>query len=212
MLNSITTYLGPLVSVAVGWFLHELSDTIKVRREDRRAVGEVLAELLEIRHQWRSLPAYIAEVKRLFALPPEADAFIRITIDQVLSPMLSKMEERYNEAIDSIKGRLPLLAFELRGKDALRQTFDQLRSLAASDAAATAALPTVESALTREALPLLEELLLKLAWIHGLGTWLKLRRRLREKEKEIDGDVRKVLDAVLKAAGVSPPSTTPQSS
>jgi len=96
MLSSITTYLGPLVSVAVGWFLHELSDTIKVRREDRRAVGNVLAELLEIRHQWRSLPACIAEVKRLFALPAEADVIIRTTIDQMLSPMLSRMEERYN--------------------------------------------------------------------------------------------------------------------
>src|SRR2546427_4807578 len=160
MLSSMITYLGPLISVAVGWFLHELSDTIKVRREDRRAVGKVLAELLEIRHQWRSLPAYFAEIKRLFSLPPEAVVLIHSAVNEVLAPMLSKMEERYNEAIDSIKGPLPLLAFELRGKDALRPTFDQLRSLAASDAAALAALPTVESALTQEAMPLLEELLL----------------------------------------------------
>lgn len=33
MTGSITAYFGPLISVAVGWFLHELSDTIKVRRE-----------------------------------------------------------------------------------------------------------------------------------------------------------------------------------
>lgn len=211
MIGSITTYLGPLISVAVGWFLHELSDTIKVRREDRRAVGKVLAELLEIRHQWRALPTYFEEVKKLISLPPEVVALIRAAINQILAPVLSKMEERYNEALDSIKGSLPILAFELRGKDALRPTFDQLRSLAASDAAAIAALPAVEFALTKEAMPLLEELLLKLAWIHGLGTWIKVRRRLRKKE-DTQGDVRKIMDAVFKAVGMPFPTTTPPGS
>src|SRR5260370_27816495 len=144
----------------------------------------------------------------LFALPPEVDAFIRSSIDQILSPKLLKVEERYNEAIDSIKGRLPLLAFELRGKDALRQTFDLLRSLAASDPAATAALPTVESALAQEALPLLEELLLKLAWIHGFGTWIRLRRRLKKKE-ETQTELQKLLESMLKAAGITLPPATP---
>ena len=198
MLRSIITYLGPLFSAAVGWFLHELSDTLKIRREDRRAVGEVLSELLEIRHQWRSVPAYFAEVQRRLALPPEAAAFIRTIIAQALSPMLSKTEERYNEALDSIKGRLPILAFELRGKDALRQSLDHLRSLAASDPAAVGALDSVESSLTQEALPLLEILLLKLAWIHGFDTWFRLRRRLRKKE-ELQNDVQKLLDTILKA-------------
>jgi hypothetical protein len=211
ILSSITAYLGPLFSVAVGWFLHELSDMLKIRREDRRAVGEVLAELLEIRHQWRSLPAYFAEVQRRLALPPEAATFIRTILGQTLSPMLSRSEERYNEAIDSIKGRLPILAFELRGKDALRQSLDHLRSLAASDPAAVGALHSVESALTQEALPLLEELLLKLTCIHGFGTWLRLRRRVRKKE-ELQNDVQKLLDSMLKAAGVALPLATPPSS
>jgi hypothetical protein len=211
MLSSITTYLGPLVSAAVGWILHEMSDTIKVRREDRRAVGKVLAELLEIRHQWRSIPTYFAEIRRLIALPPEVVAVISSAVNQILAPMLSKMEERYNEAIDSIKGSLPILAFELRGKDALRSTFDQLRSLAASDAAAIAALPTVEFTLTQEAMPLLEELLLKLAWIHGLGTWIKVRRRLRKKE-DTQSDAGKIMEAVFKALGMPFPPTTPPSS
>jgi hypothetical protein len=211
MLSSMTTYLWPLVSVAVGWFLHELSDAIKVKREDRIAVGKVLAELLEIHRQWRYLPAYFAEIKKLFAPPPEIELLLRTTIDQILSPMMSRMEERYNQAIDSIKGRLPLLAFELRGKDALRQAFDQLRSLAASDPTATAALPTVKSALTQEALPDREKLLLKLAWIHGFGTWLGVRRRLRE-EADIQGNVKKLLDSLLKATGMPLPPAAPPSS
>lgn len=168
--------------MAVGWFLHELSDVVRLRREDHRAAGKVLAELLEIRHRWRSLPAYITEIQKRFALPPEAHAIIRTVISQVLSPMLVRTEQRYNEAIDSIAGRMPLLAFQLRGKDVLRPALDQLQVLAGSDPAAIAALPTVEFALTKEALPVLEELLLKLAWIHGFGTWLRLRHRLRKKK------------------------------
>jgi hypothetical protein len=209
--SSITTYLGPLISVAVGWLLHEISDAIKARREDRIAVGEVLAELLEIHRHWRYLPAYLAEIKKMFAPPPEIELLLRTTIDQILSPILERMEGRYNEAIDSIKGRLPLLAFQLRGKEALRQAFDQLRSLAESDPKATAALPTVKSALTEKALPGLEMLLLKLAWIHGFRTWLGVRRLLRKKE-DIPSEVKELLDSLLKAAGVPPPPVVTPSS
>jgi hypothetical protein len=211
MLSSITTYLGSLLSVAVGWFLHELSDTLKVRREDRRAVGKVLAELLEIRHQLVFLPTYLAEVQRLFALPPEAQTLIHTKIVEVLSPALSRAEEKYNDAIDSIKGSLPLLAFELRGKDLLRHSFDQVRSLVAADAAALAAMPKVESAATEEALPVLNKLLLKVAWMHGFRTWLGVRRNLRKNE-DISSDVKRLFDSMLKSVAVPPPSNTPPSS
>ncbi len=211
MMDSITAYLGPLISVAVGWFLHELSDTIKVRREDRRAVGKVLAELLEIRHQLFFLPAYLAEIEMLFALPPEIHALIRAKIVEILSPALSRAEERYNDAIDSIKGSLPLLAFKLRGKDLLRHTFNQVRSLVAADATALAAVPKVESALTQEAQPILDKLLLKIAWIHGFGTWLGVRRQFREKQG-IQSDVKKLFDSLLKAAGIPPLSAVPPNS
>jgi len=207
MLSSISVYLGPLFSVAVGWLLHELSDTIRVRREDRRAVGNVLAELLELHSQLCYLPKYLSEIKRRFALPSEADAFLRTVVDQLLSPMRLKMEERYNEAIDSIKGRLPILAFQLRGKDLVKRTFDHMRSLASPDPAAVAAFPLIEDALSQEAAPLLERLLLRLAWIHGFGTWLRVRRRLSKKVAPIE--LYDLLDSLLKAAGVNLPSGTP---
>jgi hypothetical protein len=170
-----------------------------------------LAELLEIRHQLVFLPTYLAEVQRLFALPPEAQTLIHTKIVEVLSPALSRAEEKYNDAIDSIKGSLPLLAFELRGKDLLRHSFDQVRSLVAADAAALAAMPKVESAATEEALPVLNKLLLKVAWMHGFRTWLGVRRNLRKNE-DISSDVKRLFDSMLKSVAVPPPSNAPPSS
>src|SRR6266567_2312680 len=200
----MTAYIGPLFSVAVGWFLHEFSDVIRQKREDRQAAGLVLAELLEIRHQYRSLPALVAEIRTRFTLPPEIATFIQTILNQILSPMFLRMEERYNKSIDLIAGRFPLLAFDLRGKDMLRQAFDQLRSLAASDPAAVAALPSVEFAITQEALPALERLLRKLAGVHGFSTWLWVRHHLKKKD-QLPSELQKFLDSVMKTAGVTPP-------
>jgi hypothetical protein len=93
----------------------------------------------------------------------------------------------------------------------LRHTFDQVRSLVAADATALAAVPKVESALTQEAQPILDKLLLKIAWIHGFGTWLGVRRQFREKQ-DIQSDVKKLFDSLLKAAGIPPLSAVPPNS
>jgi hypothetical protein len=65
--------------------------------------------------------------------------------------------------------------------------------------------------LTEKALPGLEMLLLKLAWIHGFRTWLGVRRLLRKKE-DIPSEVKELLDSLLKAAGVPPPPVVTPSS
>jgi hypothetical protein len=205
--GTILTYVGPLLAVLVGWILHELSDVIRLGRQDRRAAGQVLAELLELRHLYRCLPAVIQEIHRRTPVPPEADALLRTMFSTLLSPMLSSMQKSYKEAVDSIAGRLPLLAFELRGKELVKPVLDQLRSFAAPDPDAAAALSAVEATLDKETLPLLDELALKLARIHGYGTWLRLRRRLK-KPGDLTTEVQKLFDSLIKAAGLPPPQSS----
>jgi hypothetical protein len=124
----------------------------------------------------------------------------------LLSPMLSSMQKSYKEAVDSIAGRLPLLAFELRGKELVKPVLDQLRSFAVPDPGAAAALSAVEATLDKEILPLLDALALKLARIHGYGTWFRLWRRLKKPE-ELTIEVQRLFDSLIKAAGAPPPQS-----
>jgi hypothetical protein len=51
----------PLLAVAIGWLLNELSSLIRLRREDRRSAGPVLTDLLEIRHKLITLNEAVKE-------------------------------------------------------------------------------------------------------------------------------------------------------
>ena len=111
--------MAPLAAVGLGWALHELSDVFKLRREDRRAAGKALAELLEVRHAIRAVPLVMGQIRERIPIPPEAEGAVRAVFASLVAKVMEGVPERYSRAIDSLSGRLPLLAFQLRAKDQL---------------------------------------------------------------------------------------------
>lgn len=202
--SSVLSYLGPLVAVALGWALHELSDVVRLRREDRRVAGKALAEILELRHGVRAVPSAMNEIRKRTPIPPEAESMIRGIFAPYLSKLMEGASVRYNTAIDSLSGRLPLLAFELRSKDQFSPILEQLRAFASTDPNAAASIAAVEDNLTQQFLPLLDKLALKLAQLHGWRTWLRLRRRLKTPDDR-SADLNEVLDSLFKSAGIAQP-------
>src|ERR1700722_9053697 len=122
-----TLGLLPLIGVIVGWGLHELSDIIRLRREDKRAAGKVLAELLNLRRSIRAIPLAIDELRKVTKIPPESEHALHSFYAPIMAQATEGLSERYNAAIDLLAGPFPLLAYELRSKDRLRPFSGELR-------------------------------------------------------------------------------------
>ncbi|MFZ0332519.1 MAG: hypothetical protein WBG29_05580 [Candidatus Acidiferrales bacterium] len=178
----------PLLAVALGWLLNELSSLIRLRREDRRAAGPVLTDLLEIRHRLLTLneaaKEYVKELGKHLQLSSQAQlqfqqylrTFLRTSFPQ--SPLFI---EQYEEAV-SMLGRVdPIRAFRLRSQPLIAPLLDWLQNLAASTETDTQIWSTVfEPELLGRFKPHIEELILDVARAHGWLTWWRARRRLAE--------------------------------
>lgn len=173
-----------LASVLAGWLLHEFSDFFKIQREDRRAVGRVLAELLEVRTRLLAIPRIVEEIRKKVSIAPHDEIMFRQALDTLL-PGVEQLQKRYNETIDGMAGRLPLLAFRLRSKDIVTPLLTQLRILASSDPQSVTILGKVEDKLVKFILPQFDELALKLARLHGWRTWWKARSVIRQSSEPV---------------------------
>jgi hypothetical protein len=206
------TYVGSLVALGLGWFLHEMSDRFKGRREDRCAVGKALAEFLDVRHGIHAIPLYVQEIRKKYSISPQDAAILRQALE-IFLPGVEQLQKRYNDAVDGVSGRLPLLAFDLRSKDVFTPTFTQLRLTVLQQNPEHADLWfTFEDQALRIALPRLDKLVLRLARLHGWRTWWHVRARLKEPfvlPKEFEELISQMQAA---AASVSPGSAPPVNS
>lgn len=167
-----------IVAVIVGWSLNELSFHLRVRLEDRRSIGRALSELMEIRHELIALPKIMEVVRTKIPIPSEAGPQIRQALESLL-PYSEGLEKRYDAAVTSVSGAFPMLAFELRSKDALRPFLARMRVLLQSDAEAQLFWSKMEDRIVRHLTPALDRLILRLARRRGLRTWWDARSRLR---------------------------------
>src|SRR5437016_3935985 len=198
MYQALLPYLG----VFVGWLLHEISDLIRRSREDRRLAGKVLAELLELRHSLLALRLTLRELRKRLLIPEEAEPLFRTIFSPMIAKLMAELPERYNRAIDSAAGAFPILAFELRSKEKIGLAFDQIRAFASGDAQAVAVISQVEESITEKLVPVLDDLALRLGRLHGLRTWLQVRRKLK-KADEVPPEISDLIDSLIKRAQVA---------
>ena len=169
-----------LLAVALGWLLNELSTLLRLRREDRRAAGPVLTDLLEIRHRLVALDAVVAELGKRFEVPPQGRLLLQRFL-QTLIPEAPKFVETYEAAVSTLARVDPIIAFRVRGQPWIAPLLARLRALAAFDqAGAEFWSAVVEPGVLTLLRPGLEELILDVARAHGWRTWWRVRRRLRE--------------------------------
>jgi hypothetical protein len=187
----------PLADKCEAWGLQELSDRMKLKREDRRVVGKAFRELLELLHSMRATPSLLADLRKRGTIPPELEAFLRAFYSNIAAKLMVGFPERYNAAIDSISGRLPLLPFELCSKNQLDVLLGEIRPLAALDPRASVILPVFEDAAREELLTRLDDLVNRRAWLHGWKTWLRLRLRSRKPD-----ETSAKIDSLLLKAGI----------
>jgi hypothetical protein len=192
--------LGALGTFALGFLFNELSTLRKQRREDQRAVGQALTELLEIRHQLTVIPRAIEVLRaRIPApLPAEVDFFIRQFVrEKFLDP--AALRERYDKAVSAVSGAFPLLAYELRSKDLMAVMLKEVAPLAAADPQSRTLWTRVEDELVRSSVPLLDDLICRTARLLDRKT-LKETKAALARTSGPNEEVEKLLERLFAVA------------
>ena len=108
------------VGTLIGFGLNELSYILRQRREDRQKLGNVLAELLELRLHQKIIPSAMERFRAIIpaAIPAVVEVQIRAFFGSLL-PRPDALSARYEKAVTEVAGAFPALAFTLRSKDML---------------------------------------------------------------------------------------------
>jgi hypothetical protein len=137
-------------------------------REDKRKVGQALAELLEIRHQIETLPAIMEFLRSKIPAPIPASAEFQIrAIFRAMLPNVETLRQRYDAAVTAVAGAFPVLAFELRSKDVMTHLMTQLSTMVGQDPTAIEAFVRMEDQIVHAIRPVLEDLIKETASLHS---------------------------------------------
>jgi len=204
--NSWVTVLTTLVSAATGWLLHELSDYLKARGEEKRALGLALAQFLDVRERLRAIPHMVALLRKRVEITPYDDIMLRRAVEEFL-PNVEELQKRYNAAIDGVAGNFPLLAFRLRSKDVATPLIRQLRTLSAQNSQGFILLGKVEDELVRLALPKFDEIALELARRHSWRTWWQVKSLLKSADIREADEFFSFIEKLAKEQGGTTPGT-----
>jgi len=182
----------PLVGVGAGWMLNQFGQWFVFRRDERKAIGKALADLLDIRHRLLSMSRVVDMLSQRFGMPTEAKPYIRAAFEQFF-PADAELAKRYSESVALVAATDPVLGYRLRSKDMVSPLLNQLRAIALATGPEAGTLFTkLESELMRHIEPQFEELIRLLARRHGWRTWWQVRG-VSEKPLEIPEDLIKAL-------------------
>jgi len=173
-------YWLPLIGVAVGWILNQLGQWFVFRREERKAIGKALADLLDIRHRLLGMAKAVDALSQKFGIPAEAKPMIRTVFEQFF-PADTDLGKRYNDSVGLVSASNPVLGFRLRSQDMVSPMLFQLRAAALSNGPEGGLfIAKLESELMRHMEPHFEQLITLLARQHGWVTWWRVRGVLKK--------------------------------
>lgn len=167
----------PILAVVIGWWLNELSQSLRVRRSARGALGRAIVDLLELRLRLIAQHYSLPMVSGGRAVDPVHEAEAKAFLASVL-PSMEHLTARYEEAMHTVAEADPALAYDMRSKDQLPQHFERLRSAGKEIGFPPAAIARMEVFLVKIGIDDLGDTTLKLARRHSWITWWRVRHRL----------------------------------
>jgi len=138
------SYISAIGSITLGWFLNELGQLFRARKEDKKILKKVLYHLFETHFTFSQLDtSQIIQLitDRLVARIPdesqkedfqrEFKKFFPMIIGSLIQSdivdRLKKIEKEYSESISNLSTVDPIKAYRLNGKTNILQTFDLLQ-------------------------------------------------------------------------------------
>lgn len=226
MENLNWTFLGALFSVAFGWFLNELGQWFRTRKEDKKIKKQILYNLLETNFIFNQLDT--SEVtqmltNRILLRIPENEqteelkqylnhlysGIIRGLLQNDVAEKLSTIEEKYTKAVDNLATIDPITAYILNGKTNIMQSFDLLQEYfeevkehfpVEEELVQNQILSTVDALkpeIIKEAISDLEDEIKDIAFSINPWTWIKVKRTLQSSKDRIKNEGEKQIDELL---------------
>jgi hypothetical protein len=194
---SLQTAVLTLAAVLLGWLLKEMSEYIRLRRDDCAIVGRALIYLAEVRHRLLVIPAVFEMLGKGLNLSCED----RMTVAGIIPPP-ADLHGRFEVALDVISGRRPEVAFRILNKDKIEDALAFLRRIVNSTNVNPAVYEKFETQMLKEVFQNLDEAILQLAWLHGLNTSWVFGRQVRRwnDPKEFQVEMGDTMQRVLAGA------------
>lgn len=183
--------LLPLIAAALfGWLFSEGSNVIRLRREEHRAIGRALSDLIIIRRHILAVKEIVKKVRELNKFSPREQLFFQIAIDLFI-PKDEGLQSRYEESMRVMTGIKPLLGYELVSQGQLLSTMGTLKQLSATNDDTASAWEELAGHI--EDTSYLDDLIIRLAWSHGWRTWFGVKRHLRTPLRDLPENVIELL-------------------
>jgi hypothetical protein len=192
LLPAIITGLAALGGVVVAWALREWSEGVSRSRDDKRASGPVLVDLLVIYNNlWTVNDEWEAFQKQAGGDPADWVAH-RDKIEQLGGGTNLMQVPDFQGHVDELARQDPVLAFEVRKQTLLLSPLlRRLRSLSATDPQAAAFWGELEPRIMATGLTKLRDVIPKVARVHGPRTYTQVRCSL---EQGVSDDGRRRID------------------
>lgn len=180
-------------AVVVGWLLNEVTRFLKSRAADKRKVGRVLADFLELRRRLIAFPrryrSWLAEA----GLSGPVMIQVQRYVQKKFLPDSESLRKRYHSALNQLSEVDPYLAYKLRSKDWGPKLINWFEAAIQQDEDARKEFSDFGSDMLEHAEESFDKVALRLARKHSPLTWWQVRRELN-RDPEIPEDLEAYLD------------------
>lgn len=220
------TFFGALFSVAFGWFLNELGQWFRTRKEDKKIKKQILYNLLETNFIFNQLDTseitQMLTVRILLRIPEnEHTEELKQYLNQLYSGVIGRLiqndvadklttiEEKYTKAVDTLATIDPITAYRLNGKTNIIQSFDLLHKYFEEvkghfpgeeeivQNKISSTIDALKPEIIKEAIFDLEVEIKDIAFSINLLTWFEAKRTLKSSKVRIKTEGEKKIDELL---------------
>jgi len=180
--------LGIVLSLIFGWLLGQSTGIVDRYFARRQALNRLLAEILEIRHRFKSTFHAVRAVKEIPEIPKSMYGQLFSSLPSEIS-WDDNISKRYNDAIDGLAVHEPVIAFDLRSKDIVGIiSKTSLSNFGTTDKSAQTSMEFLET-FEKHLVPMLDDTVLSVAALLGRSqlrwaeSYLKESVELSDKQK-----------------------------
>jgi hypothetical protein len=189
MLN--TEWLGGVSGViwgAVGglitWLGTEITRRLTLAREKREHIARALTELLEMRRYLTGFKIMKEHLEAAVGEPvPNITATLHAHLPQLNLIDWAGLAKRYNAAVTALAGIRPVLAYNLRSRDALGPFLQQFGQAALQNPEAALAWQGFDQLISNYGLHALTDAILTLARKHSWFTWRDAKKAIKNQDE-----------------------------
>ena len=182
-------------ALLIGWFLNEISQYFRRKKEDKKGLARAITELLDIRHQMLARYIIAPKIGEKLGLPENVskvfgEQIVKIFLSEFLNT--EEISRRYNEAVNTISNVDPILGFRLRSKELIQNLIVKVETVQENVTANNQIseqdldqISEMKKGFLREGLEVLGDTLIELGWLHSWKTWRGLKKIIKRNDDKV---------------------------